>query len=128
MQVDSRPTARIPIVVFKDSKSGLECDISVMNPLAVRNTRLLKVMTKQGDEQRYSIGRPLRTSNRMLSTARLQALLYLVCIFISTVSRCMYQHVLVCILYMMFAVCWVDEEGLRVQQDNTHTENTLSAA
>lgn len=43
-QVDSRPTARIPIVIFKDSGSGLECDISVMNPLAVRNTRLLKVM------------------------------------------------------------------------------------
>lgn len=43
-QVDSRPTARIPIVTFKDSGSGLECDISVMNPLAVRNTRLLKVV------------------------------------------------------------------------------------
>ena len=43
-QVDSRPTARIPIVIFKDSGSGLECDISVMNPLAVRNTRLLKVI------------------------------------------------------------------------------------
>ncbi|CAN0516945.1 unnamed protein product, partial [Scytosiphon promiscuus] len=41
--VDSRPTARIPIVIFKDRSSGLDCDISVMNPLAVRNTRLLKV-------------------------------------------------------------------------------------
>ncbi|CAM9391220.1 unnamed protein product [Pylaiella littoralis] len=41
-EVDSRPTARIPIVIFKDTGSGLECDISVMNPLAVRNTRLLK--------------------------------------------------------------------------------------
>lgn len=44
-QVDSRSTARIPIVIFKDDISGLECDISVMNPLAVRNTRLLKVTT-----------------------------------------------------------------------------------
>ncbi|CAN0562850.1 unnamed protein product, partial [Laminaria digitata] len=43
LQVDSRATARIPIVIFKDSGSGLECDISVMNPLALRNTRLLKV-------------------------------------------------------------------------------------
>ncbi|CAM9353204.1 unnamed protein product, partial [Sphacelaria rigidula] len=42
VEVDSRPTARIPIVVFKDGGSGLDCDISVMNPLAVRNTHLLK--------------------------------------------------------------------------------------
>lgn len=46
-QVDSRSTARIPIVIFKDGVSGLECDISVMNPLAVRNTRLLKVLNKR---------------------------------------------------------------------------------
>ena len=42
-KVDSRPTARLPIVMFKDGESGLQCDISVMNPLALRNTRLLKV-------------------------------------------------------------------------------------
>lgn len=42
-QVDSRPTARIPIVMFKDLESGLKCDISVMNRLALRNTLLLKV-------------------------------------------------------------------------------------
>ena len=42
-KVDSRPTARVPIVMFKDGESGLQCDISVMNPLALRNTRLLKV-------------------------------------------------------------------------------------
>ncbi|CAN0356357.1 unnamed protein product, partial [Ectocarpus sp. 6 AP-2014] len=41
-KVDSRPTARIPIVIFNDGASGLDCDISVMNPLAVRNTRLMK--------------------------------------------------------------------------------------
>ena len=32
-------------MIFRDNASGLECDISVMNPLAVRNTRLLKVMS-----------------------------------------------------------------------------------
>ena len=42
-KVDSRPTARVPIVMFKDGESGLQCNISVMNPLALRNTRLLKV-------------------------------------------------------------------------------------
>ncbi len=40
--VDSRPTARIPIVIFSDPETGIECDISVMNPLAVRNSSLLK--------------------------------------------------------------------------------------
>ncbi len=40
--VDSRPTARIPIVLFKDPETGIECDISVMNPLAVRNSSLLR--------------------------------------------------------------------------------------
>ncbi len=39
--VDSRATARIPIVLFKDPETGIECDISVMNPLAVRNSTLL---------------------------------------------------------------------------------------
>lgn len=36
-----RPTARIPIVLFTDPKTGLDCDISVENPLALRNTQLL---------------------------------------------------------------------------------------
>jgi len=40
--VDCRPNARIPIVLFTDPKTGLNCDISVMNPLAVRNTELLR--------------------------------------------------------------------------------------
>ncbi len=40
--VDSRPTARIPIVLFTDPETGIECDISIMNPLAVRNSSLLK--------------------------------------------------------------------------------------
>jgi DNA polymerase sigma len=41
-EVDSRSTARIPIVLFKDPVSGLDCDISVMNPLAVKNSALLR--------------------------------------------------------------------------------------
>jgi DNA polymerase sigma len=39
--VNPRLTARIPIVMFKDNVSGLECDISMQNPLAVKNTKLL---------------------------------------------------------------------------------------
>lgn len=38
---DTRKTARIPIVKFI-SRSGIECDICVNNPLAMRNTLLLR--------------------------------------------------------------------------------------
>jgi terminal uridylyltransferase len=40
--VNSRATARIPIVMFEDSASQVECDISVHNELAARNTQLLR--------------------------------------------------------------------------------------
>jgi hypothetical protein len=40
-EVQTRSTARIPIVIFKDPVSGLDCDISFNNPLAIRNTLLL---------------------------------------------------------------------------------------
>jgi len=39
--VEVRSTARIPIVLFKDPSSGLACDISFSNPLAIQNTLLL---------------------------------------------------------------------------------------
>ncbi|TFJ86179.1 hypothetical protein NSK_002387 [Nannochloropsis salina CCMP1776] len=39
--VVARPTARIPIVLFREPGTGLDCDISVENPLALRNTQLL---------------------------------------------------------------------------------------
>ena len=42
-EVTPRPTARIPIVLFQDPQSGLDCDISLENPLALRNTQLLRV-------------------------------------------------------------------------------------
>ena len=42
-ELSSRPTARIGIVMFVDLATGLECDISMQNPLAVRNTELLAV-------------------------------------------------------------------------------------
>jgi len=41
--VTPRATARIPIVLFQDPRSGLDCDISFENPLALRNTQLLRV-------------------------------------------------------------------------------------
>ena len=40
-EVQTRSTARIPIVIFRDPISGLDCDISFNNPLAIRNTLLL---------------------------------------------------------------------------------------
>ncbi|CAM9446752.1 unnamed protein product [Discosporangium mesarthrocarpum] len=46
LEVDCRSTARIPIVMFKDPSTSLKCDISVVNPLAVRNTQLLKVYSE----------------------------------------------------------------------------------
>ena len=40
-EVSARLTARIPIIMFKDNMTGLDCDISLHNPLAVKNTQLL---------------------------------------------------------------------------------------
>jgi len=40
--VQSRPTARVPVVTFKDPITGLDSDISPGNPLALRNTLLLR--------------------------------------------------------------------------------------
>jgi len=40
--VQIRDTARIPIVHFTDVASGVECDIAYFNPLALRNTQLLR--------------------------------------------------------------------------------------
>ena len=37
-----RITARIPIIQFVDEKTGIECDVCVNNPLALRNTRLMR--------------------------------------------------------------------------------------
>jgi len=37
-----RDTARVPIVLFAKEESFLDCDISTHNPLAVRNTQLLR--------------------------------------------------------------------------------------
>ncbi len=51
--VDSRPTARIPIVLFKDPETGIECDVSVMNPLAVRNSNLLKTYASIDSRVRF---------------------------------------------------------------------------
>ena len=42
MQVQPRPTARIPIVQFVEPESGLDCDVSLNNPLALCNTKLLR--------------------------------------------------------------------------------------
>jgi len=39
--VECRSTARIPIVLFGEPNSGLDCDISLHNPLALANTALL---------------------------------------------------------------------------------------
>lgn len=41
LEVQARSTARIPILLFKDCESGIDCDISFNNPLAICNTKLL---------------------------------------------------------------------------------------
>mmetsp|Transcript_30242 Transcript_30242/g.43219 ORF Transcript_30242/g.43219 Transcript_30242/m.43219 type:complete len:592 (-) Transcript_30242:83-1858(-) len=43
LNVKTRATARIPIVEFKDPLTGFDCDISMKNPLALRNTSLLRL-------------------------------------------------------------------------------------
>jgi DNA polymerase sigma len=40
-EVQVRATSRIPIILFKDPASGLDCDLSLHNALAIRNTDLL---------------------------------------------------------------------------------------
>eukprot|EP01042_Synura_sphagnicola_P000622 gene622-681_t len=50
--VQVRATARIPIVIFEDKLSGLECDISFNNPLALQNTALLNLYSRLDDRVR----------------------------------------------------------------------------
>eukprot|EP01041_Mallomonas_annulata_P004985 gene4985-9961_t len=50
--VQVRSTARIPIVLFKDPVSGLDCDISFNNPLALKNTALLNVYSRADERVR----------------------------------------------------------------------------
>lgn len=42
VDIRTRPTARIPIVQFKDPQTGMDGDISVHNALALANTQLLR--------------------------------------------------------------------------------------
>ena len=44
--VQVRDTARVPIVLFADPQTGLDCDVSTHNPLALRNTELLRAYAK----------------------------------------------------------------------------------
>ena len=43
MTVQPRPTARIPIVQFIEPESEFDCDVSFNNPLAICNTKLLRL-------------------------------------------------------------------------------------
>jgi len=42
LEIEARSTARVPIVMFVDPETKLHCDISCGNPLAIRNTSLLR--------------------------------------------------------------------------------------
>mmetsp|Transcript_16883 Transcript_16883/g.33597 ORF Transcript_16883/g.33597 Transcript_16883/m.33597 type:complete len:1369 (+) Transcript_16883:220-4326(+) len=42
----ARLTARIPIILFEDHETQMDCDISMENPLAVHNTQLLGTYSK----------------------------------------------------------------------------------
>eukprot|EP00607_Mallomonas_marina_P002659 CAMPEP_0182437790 /NCGR_PEP_ID=MMETSP1167-20130531/85285_1 /TAXON_ID=2988 /ORGANISM="Mallomonas Sp, Strain CCMP3275" /LENGTH=567 /DNA_ID=CAMNT_0024630833 /DNA_START=1036 /DNA_END=2739 /DNA_ORIENTATION=- len=50
--VKVRSTARVPIVLFKDPTTELDCDISFNNPLALRNTALLNIYSRIDDRVR----------------------------------------------------------------------------
>lgn len=52
---DSRKTARIPIVQFLDPIFNIECDICVNNPLAIRNTLLLRTYGSVDDRARQMV-------------------------------------------------------------------------
>ncbi|CAN0346990.1 unnamed protein product [Ascophyllum nodosum] len=84
LEVDSRPTSRVPIVMFKDGESGLQCNISVMNPLALRNTRLLKAYS-EADPRIKSLGHVVKhwAKQRLLNNASegsLSSYGYLLCL------------------------------------------------
>jgi hypothetical protein len=66
LEVNARLTARIPIVMFKDPVSGLECDISMTNPLAIKNTKLLATYARADPRVRvlaYAIKRWAKARN-----------------------------------------------------------------
>jgi len=52
---DSRKNARIPIVQFTDPEFNVECDICVNNPLAIRNTLLLRTYGSIDDRVRILV-------------------------------------------------------------------------
>jgi terminal uridylyltransferase len=52
VDVQARSTARIPIVLFKDCVTGIDCDISFNNPLAICNTELLATYSLIDDRVR----------------------------------------------------------------------------
>jgi terminal uridylyltransferase len=52
VDVQARSTARIPILLFKDNVSGIDCDISFNNPLAICNTNLLATYSVVDDRVR----------------------------------------------------------------------------
>ena len=52
VDVQARSTARIPILLFKDGVTGIDCDISFNNPLAIRNTDLLATYSRIDDRVR----------------------------------------------------------------------------
>ena len=52
LEVSARLTARIPIVMFTDGMTKMECDISMQNPLAVLNTGLLATYARCDDRVR----------------------------------------------------------------------------
>ena len=45
-EVKAIPTARIPVVNFKDVLSGLDCDLTFHNPLALSNTGMLRAYSE----------------------------------------------------------------------------------
>ena len=50
--IQSIPKARIPIVKFKDPRSGLDVDISLNNRLAIHNSKMLKSYAQEERLQR----------------------------------------------------------------------------
>ena len=50
--IQSIPKARIPIVKFKDPRSGLDVDISLNNRLAIHNSEMLKSYAQEERLQR----------------------------------------------------------------------------
>ena len=69
MDIQQIPRAKIPIVKFNDSRSGLEVDISIENRLAIHNSKMLKSYAQDKRVREFILMIKYWASRRGINTA-----------------------------------------------------------